>query len=176
MTPMTPVAPLRLSITIDQPCWALIHWAMTRGMPSYGPPAGQGTMMRIEGAKSRQQHGRDEELGCETAVQTHGRSPGGDPQSSIRPTIVFRYDGGSRQPSWRASRRLDQCGGLLHDRLRRAVSLCQKRVDFGRRQRLDLQLRLVRVGAKVAIGERGVEGAPQRGETIGRHAGGRGKR
>jgi len=28
------VAPLRFSTTIDQPCWALIHWAMMRGMPS----------------------------------------------------------------------------------------------------------------------------------------------
>src|SRR5262249_59677469 len=65
--------------------------------------------------------------------------------------------------SRRASRRLDQCGGLLHDRPRRAVSLCQKRLDLGRRERLDLQLRLVRVGAKFTIGERGVEGAPQRG-------------
>jgi hypothetical protein len=40
MTPMTPAAPARLSMTIDQPFRAPIHWAMSRGMPSYGPPAG----------------------------------------------------------------------------------------------------------------------------------------
>jgi hypothetical protein len=40
MTPIMPVAPLRLSMTIDQPCCAPIHCAMSRGMPSYGPPAG----------------------------------------------------------------------------------------------------------------------------------------
>jgi hypothetical protein len=34
MTPMTPVAPVRLSMTIDQPCRAPIHCAMMRGMPS----------------------------------------------------------------------------------------------------------------------------------------------
>src|SRR5215471_18899305 len=84
-------------------------------------------------------------------------------QSSIRAPLVFRYDDGRRRPSWRASRRLDQCGGLLHDRLGRGVSLCQKRVDLGRCERLDLQLRLVRIGAKFTIGYRGVEGAPQRG-------------
>src|SRR5262252_2035387 len=85
------------------------------------------------------------------------------------------YDDQDDKPSRRAPRRLDQCRGLLHDRPRRAVSLCQKRLDLGRRERLDLQLRLVRVGAKFTIGERGVEGAPQRGETIRRYAGRRGK-
>src|SRR5215467_13733664 len=64
------------------------------------------------------------------------------------------YDDQDDKPSRRAPRRLDQCRGLLHDRPRRAVSLCQKRLDLGRRERLDLQLRLVRVGAKFTIGER----------------------
>src|SRR6516225_10009344 len=102
--------------------------------------------------------------------------PDGNLQPSIRLALVFRNDDGTRQPSRRASRRLDQRGGLLHDRPRRAVSLCQKRLDLGRRERLDLQLRLVRVGAKLTIGERGVEGAPQRGKALGRRAGGRAER
>src|SRR5262245_57646535 len=123
MTPMMPVAPLRLSITIDQPRCALIHWAMIRGMPSYGPPAGEGTMMRIgfPGYGSALQArvrsparnaGATRSLAAQRRFKRTDEAPRGDLLSSIRPALVPRYDDGRRQPSRYASRRLDQCGGL----------------------------------------------------------------
>src|SRR5215471_17868539 len=143
---------------------------MRTGFPGYG------SALQAKVRSPARNAGATRSLAAERRFKRTDEASGGDLQSSIRPTLVLRYDDGRRQPSRRASRPLDQCGGLLHDRLGRAVSPCEKRVDLGRRERLDLQLRLVRIGAKFTIGYRGVEGAPQRGETIGRHAGRRGKR
>src|SRR5215471_4965408 len=142
---------------------------MRIGFPGYG------SALQARVRSPARNAGATRSLAAQRRFKRTDGASGGDVQSSIRPTLVLRYDDGRRRPSRRASW-LDQCGGLLHDRLGRGVSLCQKRVDLGRCERLDLQLRLVRIGAKFTIGYRGVEGAPQRGETIGWHAGRRGKR
>src|SRR6516164_497680 len=143
---------------------------MRTGFPGYG------SALEAKVRSPARSAGATRSLAAQRRFKRTDGASGGDLQSSIRTPLVLRYDDGRRQPSRRASRRLDQCGGLFHDRLRRGVSLRQKRVDLGRRERLDLQLRLVRIGAKFTIGYRGVEGAPQRVETIGGHAGRRGKR
>src|SRR6266699_1574224 len=127
---------------------------MRTGFPGYG------SALQAKVRSPARNAGATRSLAAERRFKRTDGASGRDLQSSIRTTPVLRYDDGRRQPSRRASRRLDQCGGLLHDRLGRGVSLCQKRVDLGRRQRLDLQLRLVRIGAKFTIGYRGVESAP----------------
>src|SRR5215471_21709673 len=142
---------------------------MRTGFPGYG------SALQANVRSPARNAGATRSLAAERRFKRTDEASGGDLLFSIRTPLVLRYDDGRRQPSRRASRRLDQCGGFLDDRLGRGMSLRQKRVDLGRRERLDLQLRLVRIGAKFTIGYRGVEGAPQRGETIGRHAGRRGE-
>src|SRR5215471_7609148 len=127
---------------------------MRIGFPGYG------SALQARVRSPARNAGATRSLAAQRRFKRTDEAPGGDLLSSIRPALVPRYDDGRRQPSRYASRRLDQCGGLLHDRLGRGVSLCQKRVDLGRCERLDLQLRLVRIGAKFTIGYRGVEGAP----------------
>src|SRR5262249_44950537 len=56
-----------------------------------------------------------------------------------------------RRPLRRAARGLDEGGGLLHDRFRCTIGACQERLDLACGERIDLQLRLVCLGAEFAI-------------------------